>query len=405
MNEINETEFLHEQVWTRFVRMPYGHILDCADENGHTVLPTAAEMRACVPNVLGWMTPVENGAFFGGLYLYGLCTAYDIRPDGKLLGEIKTITNGLFLLCDVGEKDGFIARGVGEDGISHYPFSSEDQVGPWLLGLWKLRNSRAADEALRTEIDKRLLRTLWGLQRAGYHVPTEWEGETRGSYAHDDWRGASKALFCAYVLSELDEKRRDEYRTMSKEHPDDSLYTRVEIASHGFGADMVRETGLIQFWIDICAHLCLEELAAVDEENRPAYLHGMKANGVVCEKFLDDYKKYDNQKKPVYEMDWRKLLPERKPWHSAREAMDEAGRHCGLFNQICPARSIEHALLGNMVFAAWIVITCGDPALEKRGYEKLLEAVHHVDWRTMRLSYAFAAEAAIYSYLAKECRR
>ncbi|MCQ2446557.1 MAG: hypothetical protein MJ141_06730, partial [Clostridia bacterium] len=114
------------------------------------------------------------------------------------------------------------------------------------------------------------------------------------------------------------------------------------------------------------------------------------------------YKKYDNQGKPTYEMDWRKMLPDRKPWHSAREAMDEAGKHCGLFNQICPARAIEHALLGNMLFAAWIVITSGNPVLRERGYEKLMAAIRYVDWNTMRLSYAFAAEAALYSYLAEK---
>ena len=390
------TAVLHEQVWKRFVRMPYGHILDFADENGNTTYPTVEEYENCVPNVLGWVTPVENGAFFGGLYLYGLCRAYDRSPDAELLSEIRVIADGLFLLCDVGKRGGFIARGVGDDGHSHYPFSSEDQVGPWLLGLWRLRNSRAADDALRTEIDRRLLRTLRGLKANGYHVPTEWDGVTRGSYAHDDWRGASKALFCAYLLERLDPAEAGEYRRLCAEHPDASLYSRTEIVSHGFAPDMVRNTGLIQFWIDVCAHLCVCELAAVDAENRSAFLCGTRANGVVCEKYLDDIKKYDAASKPVYEMDWRKILPERRKWNTPDEAVAEAGRHCGLFGGICPARRIEHGLLGNMLFAAWICVTCGETPIERQGAERLREAISFVDWNSMRCSYAFAAEAAYY---------
>ena len=66
-------ERLHKQVWSRFVRMPYGHLLDYADKNGQTVIPTAAECRGSVPNALAWGVSIENGGFFSGLYLYGLC--------------------------------------------------------------------------------------------------------------------------------------------------------------------------------------------------------------------------------------------------------------------------------------------------------------------------------------------
>ncbi len=47
--------------------MPYGHLLDYADADGHTAIPTACELTAGLPNVLAWGTPIENGAFFGGL--------------------------------------------------------------------------------------------------------------------------------------------------------------------------------------------------------------------------------------------------------------------------------------------------------------------------------------------------
>ena len=38
------TAVLHEQVWKRFIRMPYGHLLDYADESGGAIIPTAEDV-------------------------------------------------------------------------------------------------------------------------------------------------------------------------------------------------------------------------------------------------------------------------------------------------------------------------------------------------------------------------
>ena len=42
----------------------------------------------------------------------------------------------MFLLQDVGRVEGFIARGVADDGISHYPISAECQIFPWILAMY-----------------------------------------------------------------------------------------------------------------------------------------------------------------------------------------------------------------------------------------------------------------------------
>ena len=57
---------LHELIWKRYVRMPYGHVLDYADKNGDTPIPTAEECNSCIPNVMSWGVSIENGAFFTG---------------------------------------------------------------------------------------------------------------------------------------------------------------------------------------------------------------------------------------------------------------------------------------------------------------------------------------------------
>ena len=135
-----DINFLHEQVWGRFVRMPYGHVLDYADREGNTFIPTAEECRKAMPNPLGWWTPVENGAFFTGIYLRSLIAKYNKDKNEQTAKEIEILIKGLYLLQDVGSVEGFIARGVADDGRAHYPFSSDDQFTPWVLGLYSYYN-------------------------------------------------------------------------------------------------------------------------------------------------------------------------------------------------------------------------------------------------------------------------
>ena len=59
------------------MRAPYVHILDYADKNGVAIIPTNEECQQAKPNPLGWWTPIENGAFFTGLYTYALIEKYN----------------------------------------------------------------------------------------------------------------------------------------------------------------------------------------------------------------------------------------------------------------------------------------------------------------------------------------
>jgi len=134
---MNTVETLHTQVWSRFLHKPYGIVLDYADQDGNAIIPTPEECVRSMPNPLGWWTPIENGAFFTGLYLGGLTEAFRLSPSEKLKNEILTLIGGLFRLQDVGNTPGFIARGVATDGTSHYPMGSDDQTAPWVYGLYK----------------------------------------------------------------------------------------------------------------------------------------------------------------------------------------------------------------------------------------------------------------------------
>ena len=392
------TAVLHEQVWKRFIRMPYGHLLDYADESGGAIIPTAEELQAGLPNALVWCTPIENGAFFGGLYLYGLCEKYDFAPDETLKNEIKTIADGLFLLCDVCKQDGCIARGVADDGVSHPPFSSEDQFGPWMLGLWRLFRSPASDEAMRDGIKKRLVRSLGGVRKAGWKVPSEWEGVTQGSFDGKDWRGVSKLLFAAAVAREVGVVSEAEFELLAAERPSDAVYSRPEIVSHGFAPDLIRKPGA-KFWISICAQICVRELITLDAPRAEYYRAGLRANGVAVLEFLGDYEKYMEIAEKKFFYDWRLPLRDIRPWKNKEEAIAEANRHLGcFFGQEGAIMITEKKLIGEALFGCWIAVVSGDKTAADYAYKCLSDATERVDWVGCGYSWAFTAEAAIYCY-------
>lgn len=88
MNHKYDEKFFHDIVWKRFIRMPYGHLLDYAGKSGEAYYPTAEECKKCMPNSLGWWTPIENGAFFTGLYTYALIEKYHKSKDKKTAEEV-----------------------------------------------------------------------------------------------------------------------------------------------------------------------------------------------------------------------------------------------------------------------------------------------------------------------------
>ena len=45
----------HEIVWNRFVRLPFGHVLDYAGKNGEAYYPTAEECEKSIPDPRSWV--------------------------------------------------------------------------------------------------------------------------------------------------------------------------------------------------------------------------------------------------------------------------------------------------------------------------------------------------------------
>jgi hypothetical protein len=123
-------EAAHRELWRRFVS-PHGTLYDYTALDSKVELPTATECSESKPNALGWWTPIENGAFFGGLYLDALCNRWKALQTDEAAREARVIAGGLMKLGEAGATPGFVARGFADDGRTHWLASSSDRKFFW----------------------------------------------------------------------------------------------------------------------------------------------------------------------------------------------------------------------------------------------------------------------------------
>ena len=391
------TEFLHKQVWGRFIRMPYGHLLDYADKNGEAIYPTKEECDRAMPNPRSWGLPIENGGFFTGLYTYALLEKYRKQPSSKTAEEIDILMGGLYLLQDVAKVDGFIARGVGEDGKSHYPMGAECQTFPWILALYSYYRSDLCSD--RERVRERLLRVLLALRKYEWKIPCDDEGVFyKSGWLHTHgWRGVVMLLFCSRVIYELtgDPADRQSFEELMHSVPAGGIFERSEIVSQGCSHDMITSFGN-QTWICLYCHLAIRELITLDPDRASAYKLCLYNNGVTALKNVYSITKYDN-KGGGFDMDWRSL---NALWEDYEKDTSKgtaiAERQFSYWHQhLVPHRHMEHGVLGNALFAAWAAATCEDERIAKKAMEILKEEITKIDWNSLHLSYAFVAESAL----------
>lgn len=205
---------IHSTIWKRFIDKN-NIMLDYADLEGNLSLPTAEECERNQPNALGWWSPIENAGFFNGDYLLGLLTAYRLalhegkeKETEKRKTEIRRLVQGLLLIQDVCTVDGCICRGVGADGYSHYPGSSDDQISPWLLALDAYMESGIPSNREKEVCRSHLLRQLDGLYANHWTVPGDRPGFERGSYIrrngiYEAWLGTVHLLTALHLYEKV----------------------------------------------------------------------------------------------------------------------------------------------------------------------------------------------------------
>lgn len=142
--------------WTRFysrkTKLFYDYLSSYEKGSEQKHLPTAVEVNAQKPNLMGYDTGMEDCMISAGTMLCMVVDKYSVTGDKKLKTSAKKIFQGI-RKCAASGDAGFLARCVcDEDGKSFYITSSRDQYTHAVHGLWYYYRSTLCDAATKGEI-------------------------------------------------------------------------------------------------------------------------------------------------------------------------------------------------------------------------------------------------------------
>ena len=311
----------YAELWARFVS-PQGLLYDYVGE-----LPTPEDCAACRPNAMGWWSPIENGPMFTGPFLWAMVQRARRTGAAEDREKCRRLVEGLILCADVCGTPGMICRGVGSDGRCHYPLGSCDQTVPWFFGMDAYLRGGFGDAALRERVRAKMVAVAAALEKTGWRLPCDgaFAQEFRGNLVSDalPFRGATHYLFILRALADAtgEAKWRRAYRAARDErypgagkNAEPYAETRLEVCAYGYRYDREKsrhpfQMEPLQFWIYVCAHQALAELAAREEEPRAArlYREGLVKGAKWAAPFVEDYRKWDNRAaRPFGYANWRR---------------------------------------------------------------------------------------------------
>ncbi len=199
---VSAVEQAHSELWRRFIDR-HNVMLDFTMLDGSVSLPTPEECHLGKPNALGWWTPIENGAMFGGLYMDAAVNRWRHTKSADDAAKARRLMEGLLFLSSISDVKGFVGRGVSTDGKSHYAMGSNDQTLPWLLGLWRYLDSGLATPDERKRIVAKLTETAEVILQLNWAMPAEPPFGKRGAFSSSAFGGMSRLLFTAKLMHTL----------------------------------------------------------------------------------------------------------------------------------------------------------------------------------------------------------
>lgn len=411
-------EGAHEEMFRRFLDPDYGTTYDYAPPGGTVLLPTPQECRELKPNALAWWSPIENGGFFGGLYLSALSDRFRLARTAANERDARRVASGLVRLARIGGTPGFIARGVSTDGATHFPASSSDQTFPWFYGMTAYLMSGIVKGEEKRELVRLTEEVAEGLERNAWRMPCDREG-----FGHfGDWLGAfsaanttltgaephfdaaSRLLFVHLAMYRLTGKRKwlELYRQRRDERPGESARSRLEICAEGVEyaspGTPARYPDHPPLWTSASSQAALRGLLRMDPDAhaRPHYRKGLDANAARAAHYIDRYQGFDDRNQSAFEHDWRFLNGLWRPQSSIQDAVKLATAQVREWHKRSPRKVYECDFVRDPLFAAWIVNLAGKRASAGATKSQILRALTHYRWSSMHTSHFFMAECVYY---------
>ncbi|MGV3651305.1 MAG: hypothetical protein ACO1OK_07750 [Devosia sp.] len=384
-----------DEIFRRFVHPRFGFLLDYAGRNGEADFPDAADMQACRPNAMAWWTPVENGAFFTGLMLAVLSARPEAWRRPQTVDRARGLARALMRLGTVGERPGFVARSIAEDGKSHPPVGSDDQTSPWLYGFWRYLNSGIPSAAERETITAAMIGLCRALMETGWSMPCD-AGPTfgyRGSWAHFNFVHAPRLLFAHRIMAELDSANRDHwlrlYAERLHERDNNKGPSRLELCARGalYGnpGSWIGYPDNPPFWISATAQAGLAEMAALETDPAIAEMFraGLQANGEAALHYISQHRWFDNDEPTAYRLDWRGLNAHWLDQPDIDTALAVANRQRLDWFRSNPRKIYEEHLMREPLWAGWIALLSGDAEVVARATPLIRAAVQHYRWERL----------------------
>ena len=383
----------HAELWRRFVD-EYGILVDFCDLEGKVNLPTPEECRAGKPNALGWFQPIENGAMFNGLYLDAVVNRWRSTKSEEDATKARRLMEGLLLLNSISEVKGFVGRGVSTDGRSHFPMGSDDQTGPWFIGLWRFYDSGLATDEEKDRIRKHLVETTEAIVSLGWNMPAEAPFGKRGTFEGFHFEKAVRKLFVMKLMARVtgEASWEERYRAELDLAGGDPALTKRQYAAGG----MKYYYAPTHAWTSCVAVGALRCLWEMEEEPalKADYANGLRASAVLAAECLPLAEKFDHANPSIFSLDWRAaMLPLWKPQTTEQEAVDLAIAQLKAFGKISPRRHSEANFIREPSAAAWIVSLCPDKEVVKTHLPAIERLLRRYDYANLYYSTFFWVES------------
>ncbi len=373
-------ERIHEILERRFFSRE-NILYDYAGQNGETVLPTQEECLANKPNAFAWNTPIENGGFFNGDLLTGLCDLYEKFPSEKLKRQMQALFRGLCRLQDGSPVKGCILRGIASDGKSFYPASSEDQVIPFLQGLWRFSQSAASSPEEKADCRRRCCETVLALKNNRWIISGARNGFERGNIAGKAKCNMGNILLAAMILDHEAPTGTSEFESILEERKDVVFAGYPDIPADAC-------------WYSAHNYYILSMAADAYPAYREKIRNALRITAETASKWIGCWKQYIPGL--AFTPDWHPL---NSLWHeqkNTKDAVDITGAaFWRLWSETCPAVMNERTSIMSALAAAWIVLLSGDHEIIAKALPDILEALERIPFKDLYYSPFFFAENVI----------
>lgn len=395
----------HEEIWRRFIA-PDGTMLDYTDREGKVILPTAEQCENNMPNALGWWSPIENGSFYGGVYMDGLVSRWEKTKDPEAAARASKLASGLERLANAGSNPAFIARGFADDGQATYVSSSDDQSYPWFYGMWRYLSSGIPDPAEKARLAALVERVAAGFEAIQWQIPTNRDGfGFFGGWDGDHCDANARLLFILRATHAVtgNPKWLELYRTKSVERRGKEQKTRLELIAAGshYVAPGVTPNYPMHppVWTSASTQAGIRALSDLETnpEVRAHFQSALATNAKNALVHLREAQKYhpDEAAKLGFNIDWRSLNEPSNGWapqQTVQEGIKVGSNQWMPWKKLSPRRIYENDFMRDPLCAAWVISLGEEQSLREEARRILADAAPRYRWEEMNTACMFWAE-------------